>query len=276
MPSNDASPLGGALNNTMPTPPNATSANTSARRSLYSVNSLAPIGTMKNGASEPISAALATLLCVAPAKKMARFRPKKTPGISAWRTCRIVTRRPVLHRNEVPDDGGDGQPPERDEHTGRLSPLHERRAEREGDDDAGDRERPQRPRAQCGNPPSRGAGVMTSATMTRRGPLEAVEDEVEPELVLVAVVVAGLEDVLDGQLGEVRVLVGGNLRQDRLGQLGRLLPGVERQARLLQREPVDVAVEDARTRAPPSRPRSLPSRRLPITASWCRSVAGPG
>src|SRR5437660_1460781 len=32
------------------------------------------------------------------------------------------------------------------------------------------------------------------------GPLEAVEDQVEPELVLVAVVVAGLKDVLDGQL----------------------------------------------------------------------------
>ena len=53
---------------------------------------------MKNGASEPISAALATLLFVAPAKKMARFRPKNTPGTSAWRTCRIVTRRPVLQR----------------------------------------------------------------------------------------------------------------------------------------------------------------------------------
>ena len=82
----------------MPTPPNATSANTSARGSLNSLKSLAPIGTMRNGASEPISAALATLLFVAPAKKMARFRPKNTPGTSAWRTCRIVTRRPVLQR----------------------------------------------------------------------------------------------------------------------------------------------------------------------------------
>ena len=65
---------------------------------MYSSKSLAPIGTMKNGASEPISAALATLLCVAPAKKMARFRPKNTPGTSAWRTSRMVTRRPVLQR----------------------------------------------------------------------------------------------------------------------------------------------------------------------------------
>ena len=65
---------------------------------MYSAKSQAPIGTMRNGASEPISAALATLLCVAPAKKMARFRPKKTPGTSAWRTSRMVTRRPVLQR----------------------------------------------------------------------------------------------------------------------------------------------------------------------------------
>ena len=50
---------------------------------------------MRNGEREPISAALATLLCVAPAKKTARFSPKKTPGTNAWRTCRIVTRRPV-------------------------------------------------------------------------------------------------------------------------------------------------------------------------------------
>ena len=50
---------------------------------MYSLNSHAPAGTIRNGASEPINAALATLLCVAPAKKTARFRPKKTPGTSA-------------------------------------------------------------------------------------------------------------------------------------------------------------------------------------------------
>jgi hypothetical protein len=53
---------------------------------------------MRNGASEPMSAALATLLCVAPAKNTARFRPKKTPGAKTWRTSCRVTRRPVLHR----------------------------------------------------------------------------------------------------------------------------------------------------------------------------------
>ena len=59
------------------------SANTSAAGTIRSRNSQAPTGTIKNGASEPISAALATLLCVAPAKKMARFSPKNTPGTSA-------------------------------------------------------------------------------------------------------------------------------------------------------------------------------------------------
>ena len=36
LPSSDASPLGGALNSTSATPPNARSANTSARGSMYS------------------------------------------------------------------------------------------------------------------------------------------------------------------------------------------------------------------------------------------------
>src|SRR3954452_5275508 len=96
LPSSDASPLGGALNSTSVTPPNASTANTSARGRMYSANSHAPAGTMRNGASEPISAALATLLCVAPAKNTARFSPKNTPGSSTWRTSRRVTRRPVL------------------------------------------------------------------------------------------------------------------------------------------------------------------------------------
>ena len=98
LPRIDASPLGGALSNTMAVPPNAISANTSARRLMYSANSQAPIGTMKNGASEPISAALATLLWVAPKKNVARFSPRKTPGSHAWRTCCQVIRRPVVQR----------------------------------------------------------------------------------------------------------------------------------------------------------------------------------
>ena len=58
------------------------------------------------------------------------------------------------------------------------------------------------------------------------GASEAVEDQVEPERELVAIVVAGLEDVLDGELGEVGVLVGGDLRHHHLRHLDRLLLGV--------------------------------------------------
>ena len=64
---------------------------------MYSSNSQAPTGTIRNGASEPISAALATLLWVAPAKNTARFRPKKMPGSQTRRTSSNVTRRPVTH-----------------------------------------------------------------------------------------------------------------------------------------------------------------------------------
>src|ERR1022692_3989304 len=53
--------------------------------------------------------------------------------------------------------------------------------------------------------------------------LEAVEDQVEPERELVAVVVAGLEDVLDGELGEVGVLVRGHLRHHHFRYLRCLL-----------------------------------------------------
>src|SRR4051812_32044421 len=63
---------------------------------MYSANSQPPTGTIRNGASDPISAALATLLWVAPAKKTARFNPKKIPGRKTWHTSRSVTRRPVL------------------------------------------------------------------------------------------------------------------------------------------------------------------------------------
>ena len=68
-------------------------ANTRARGSMYSLNSHAPTGTIRNGASDR-SARRATLLCVAPAKNTARFRPKNTPGHERLRTSRIVIRRP--------------------------------------------------------------------------------------------------------------------------------------------------------------------------------------
>ena len=49
--------------------------------------------------------------------------------------------------------------------------------------------------------------------------------------------------MLDGHLGEVGILVGRELLEDRLRHRFELLGGFERQARLLQGESVDVAVE---------------------------------
>src|SRR3954451_12953999 len=98
LPSSEASPPGDALRSTSATPANASNANTSARGEMYSRKSQAPTGTIRNGAHDPIRAAFATLLCVAPAKNTARFSPKKTPGTHTARTSRIVTRRPVVHR----------------------------------------------------------------------------------------------------------------------------------------------------------------------------------
>src|SRR5919204_6053628 len=74
--------------------------------------------------------------------------------------------------------------------------------------------------------------------------LEAVEDQVEPELELVRVVVAGLQDVLHGELSEVGVRVGGELTADAVRHLDGLIRRLERQARLLQGEAIDVAVQD--------------------------------
>src|SRR5450759_629365 len=55
------------------------------------------------------------------------------------------------------------------------------------------------------------------------GFLEAFKDQIQPELELVCVVVAGLHCVLGDQLGQVRVLVGGDLLEDALRYLRRLL-----------------------------------------------------
>ena len=135
------------------------------------VESHAPTGTMRNGASEPIRAALATLLCVAPAKKTARFRPKKTPGTSAWRTSPHRDPPARAPEDDVPHEGDDGEPPERDQNAGRLSPLHQRRAQRERDHETGDREHPQGLRAQRTDP-RRSARCVRNSTHPRtlRGP----------------------------------------------------------------------------------------------------------
>ena len=81
-----------------------------------------------------------------------------------------------------------------------------------------------------------------AAVVRRRA--SAVEDQIKPELELLRVVVVGLERVLDDHLGEVRVLVGGELTQDALRERRTLLRGMGRQIHLLQREAIDVAVHD--------------------------------
>jgi hypothetical protein len=53
--------------------------------------------------------------------------------------------------------------------------------------------------------------------------LEAVEDQIQPELELFRVVVSGLHGVFDDHLGEMRVLVGGKLPEDVLPDLRDLL-----------------------------------------------------
>ncbi len=74
--------------------------------------------------------------------------------------------------------------------------------------------------------------------------LEAVEDEVEPELELGAEVVAGLQDVLGCQFHEVWVLACGERVDDALSEVGHLLSAGGRQVRFLERESVEVAVDE--------------------------------
>src|SRR3954453_11928862 len=94
--------------------------------------------------------------------------------------------------------------------------------------------------------PSTGGDPRTSSPSrpdAPEGAVEAVEEEVESELELLPVVVAGSHDVLRGELGEVRVLVDREAREDRLRELGGLLGSAQRQGALGHGEPVDVAVE---------------------------------
>ena len=61
------------------------------------------------------------------------------------RLAQIPQRDPPARAPEqdVPDDADGDHPPERDQDAGRLGALHERRAEREGDDQTDDREHPE-------------------------------------------------------------------------------------------------------------------------------------
>ena len=153
LPSSDASPFGGALNSTSTTPPKATQGEHQRARVDALVEQPAPIGTMRNGASEPISAALATLLCVAPAKKIARFRPKNTPGTSTWRTSRTVIRRPVLQSTAFQTTVTVTIRQNATSTPGDFGALDQRRAERERDDEPDDGEHAERLALSAGPPP---------------------------------------------------------------------------------------------------------------------------
>src|ERR1022692_3511956 len=74
-------------------------------------------------------------------------------------------------------------------------------------------------------------------------PFEAVEDQAEPVPEFAAVVIAGLQDVPGGQLGEVRVLLCREVIEEGHGHRGGLLGGGEGQAEFLHREAVEVAVD---------------------------------
>jgi hypothetical protein len=76
-----------------------------------------------------------------------------------------------------------------------------------------------RPQRRPGRPLLSGRDIYRFGISPEPGSFEAVEDEVESELVLVAIVVAGLEDVLDGQVGEAGVVLGGKLQQEGLGEV---------------------------------------------------------
>ena len=86
--------------------------------------------------------------------------------------------------------------------------------------------------------------TLPSVTVGRcAGPFEAVEDQVEPEPELVAVVIARPQDVLDRQLGEVGVLLGREVIEEGHGHRGGFFGGAEGQVELLHREAVQVAVD---------------------------------
>jgi hypothetical protein len=93
--------------------------------------------------------------------------------------------------------------------------------------------------------------------MVGKGPAEGVEYQVEPEVELLAEVVAGLEDVLRRQLDEVRVLTRGELPDHGSGYVGDAPWAVEGESGLLQREPVHVAVDESFSTDGTGQPHSL-------------------
>jgi hypothetical protein len=91
--------------------------------------------------------------------------------------------------------------------------------------------------------------------------LHAVQQQVESDLELVAKVAFGLHDSLGGQLREVGIFSGRGPPEYVVGDLRRVLRGVERRACFLH--PVITTENPA-------------LRRQPSITSWWRNVAGPG
>src|SRR5690606_994998 len=111
----------------------------------------------------------------------------------------------------------------------------------------------------------------------RGRPLERVEDDTEPELELCADAVAGSPDALAGEPREGWVLLGGELRRERLGDGRGALLTPEGQRHLLYGGPVDVGVEQGvgvcrhLHRDPPA-PRRRRSRRRSAAHAACSAV----
>jgi hypothetical protein len=69
-------------------------------------------------------------------------------------------------------------------------------------------------------------------------PIETIEDQVEAKLELVGVIVMGMKDVLERQLGKVGKFLGKIRPANLLLPLNDILWRLERQVRLVQRESV--------------------------------------
>ena len=180
LPSSDASPLGGALNSTSATPPNASTANTSARGSMYSLEQPRADRHDEERRERPDQRGVGDAVVRRPGEEHRQVEPEEH--------ARDEHLPHVAHRDAparapqhgVPDDADGHHPPERDEHAGRLGALDERRAQRERDHEPDDREHPERLRAhradarrsrhRCNLPGGRdpAAGQFAPATLERR------------------------------------------------------------------------------------------------------------
>ena len=114
---------------------------------MYSLNSAAPSGTMRKGDKEPMSAAFATLLCVAPEKNICEVQTEEHPGDQ--RLPHIAKRHPSPRcpQVHVPDDRTVTIRQNANSTPGDLRALHERRAHRERDHQSDDREGAERARS---------------------------------------------------------------------------------------------------------------------------------